>query len=102
VGRSPLAEATGASGASANGSTAATGTHAVAPAVLLVPDGLAGVSRRHCTFVRNGDELVLIDHSHFGTFVNGERVSERVRIRAGDKVRLGEPGIELSLISIGT
>jgi hypothetical protein len=68
---------------------------------LALPDGLAGVSRRHCTFVRNGDELVLVDHSHFGTFVNGERVSERVRIHAGDKVRLGEPGVELSLISIG-
>jgi hypothetical protein len=69
---------------------------------LTLPDGLAGVSRRHCTFVRDGDELVLIDHSHFGTVVNGERVSERVRIHAGDKVRLGEPGIELSLISIGS
>jgi len=69
---------------------------------LTLPDGLAGVSRRHCTFVRDGDELVLIDHSHFGTVVNGERVSERVHIHAGDKVRLGEPGIELSLISIGT
>jgi hypothetical protein len=68
---------------------------------LVLPDGLAAVSRRHCTFVRDGDELVLIDHSHFGTVVNGERVSERVRIHAGDKVRLGEPGIELSLISIG-
>jgi hypothetical protein len=68
---------------------------------LSLPDGLAGVSRRHCTFVRDGDELVLIDHSHFGTVVNGERVSERVRIHAGDKVRLGEPGIELALISIG-
>jgi hypothetical protein len=68
---------------------------------LTLSDGLAGVSRRHCTFVRDGDELVLIDHSHFGTVVNGERVSERVRIHAGDKVRLGEPGIELSLISIG-
>jgi FHA domain len=68
---------------------------------LSLPDGLAGVSRRHCTFVRDGDELVLIDHSHFGTVVNGERVSERVRIHAGDKVKLGEPGIELSLISIG-
>jgi hypothetical protein len=68
---------------------------------LTLPDGLAGVSRRHCTFVRNGDELVLVDHSHFGTVVNGERVSERVRIHAGDKVRLGEPGVELSLISIG-
>jgi hypothetical protein len=69
---------------------------------LELPDGLAAVSRRHCTFVRNDDELVLVDHSNYGTFVNGERVSERVRIYAGDKVRLGEPGVELSLISIGT
>jgi hypothetical protein len=68
---------------------------------LTLPDGLAGVSRRHCTFVRDGDELVLVDHSNYGTFVNGERVSERVRIHVGDRVRLGEPGVELSLISIG-
>jgi FHA domain-containing protein len=68
---------------------------------ITLPDGLAGVSRRHCTFVRDGDELVLIDHSNYGTFVNGERVSERVRIHVGDRVRLGEPGVELSLISIG-
>jgi hypothetical protein len=68
---------------------------------LALPEGLAGVSRRHCTFVRDGSEVVLVDHSHYGTFVNGERVSERVRIHAGDKVRLGEPGVELSLISIG-
>jgi len=71
-----------------------------APAITL-PDGLAGVSRRHCTFLRDGDELVLIDHSNYGTFVNGERVAERVRIHVGDRVRVGEPGIELSLISIG-
>ncbi len=63
-----------------------------AAAIISLPEGLAGVSRRHCTFVRNGDELVLVDHSHYGTFVNGERVSERVRIHAGDKVRVGEPG----------
>jgi pSer/pThr/pTyr-binding forkhead associated (FHA) protein len=68
---------------------------------LTLPDGLAGVSRRHCTFVRDGDELVLVDHSNYGTFVNGERVSERVRMHVGDRVRLGEPGVELSLISIG-
>lgn len=72
-----------------------------AAAIISLPDGLAGVSRRHCTFVRDGDELLLVDHSHYGTFVNGERVSERVRIHAGDKVRVGEPGIELSLITIG-
>ena len=44
---------------------------------------------------------LLVDHSHFGTFVNGERVSERARVHAGDRVRLGEPGVELSLISLG-
>jgi hypothetical protein len=70
------------------------------PAIEL-PEGLAGVSRRHCTLVRNGGELLLVDHSQFGTFVNGERVSERVRVHAGDRIRLGEPGVELSLIAVG-
>jgi hypothetical protein len=68
---------------------------------ITLPDGLAGVSRRHCTFVHDGDELVLLDHSTFGTYVNGERVQERVRIHAGDRVRLGEPGVELALIAVG-
>jgi len=66
-----------------------------------LPDGLAGVSRRHCTFAHDGDELVLLDHSTFGTYVNGERVQERVRVYAGDRVRLGEPGVELALIAVG-
>ncbi len=66
-----------------------------------LPDGLAGVSRRHCTFVHNGEEIVLLDHSTFGTFVNGERVHERVRVHAGDRIRLGEPGVELALIAVG-
>jgi hypothetical protein len=63
-------------------------------------DGLAGVSRRHCTFTRDRDEIVLLDHSSFGTFVNGERVAERVRVRTGDRVRLGDPGVELTLIAV--
>jgi hypothetical protein len=65
-----------------------------------LPDGLAGVSRRHCTFAHDGEEIVLLDHSTFGTFVNGERVHERVRVHAGDRIRLGEPGVELSLIAV--
>jgi FHA domain len=65
-----------------------------------LPEGLAGVSRRHCTFMRERDAVVLIDHSRCGTFVNGERVTERVRVHAGDRVRLGEPGIELALIAV--
>jgi pSer/pThr/pTyr-binding forkhead associated (FHA) protein len=65
-----------------------------------LPDGFAGVSRRHCTFVRDGEDLVLLDHSSFGTFVNGERVAERVRVYSGDRVKLGEPGVEMALISV--
>jgi hypothetical protein len=69
--------------------------------VLRLGPGLAGVSRRHCTFLRSGGEIVLLDHSRFGTFVNGERVAERVAVRAGDRVRLGDPGVELALIAVG-
>jgi len=71
-----------------------------APNAITLPEGLAGVSRRHCTFVHDSGQLVLLDHSSFGTFVNGERVAERVRVYAGDRVRLGEPGAELSVIAV--
>jgi pSer/pThr/pTyr-binding forkhead associated (FHA) protein len=70
------------------------------PRTIALSDGLAGVSRRHCTLGPEGDEIVLLDHSSFGTFVNGERVAERVRVHAGDRVRLGDPGVELALIAV--
>jgi hypothetical protein len=70
------------------------------PRTIRLSEGLAGVSRRHCTLVPEGNEVVLLDHSSFGTFVNGERVAERVRVRSGDRVRLGDPGVEISLIAV--
>ena len=70
------------------------------PRAIALSEGLAGVSRRHCTLSPEGGELVLIDHSGFGTFVNGERVAERVHVHAGDRVRLGDPGVELSLLAV--
>ena len=74
---------------------------AVGPRTIALSEGLAGVSRRHCTLTsEEGKEVILLDHSSFGTFVNGERVAERVRVRAGDRVRVGDPGIELSLIAV--
>jgi hypothetical protein len=68
---------------------------------IALPEGLAGVSRRHCTLAGDRDRIMLLDHSTFGTFVNGERVAERVPLRTGDRVRLGDPGIELELIALG-
>jgi pSer/pThr/pTyr-binding forkhead associated (FHA) protein len=67
---------------------------------IALSEGLAGISRRHCTVSPEGEQLILIDHSGFGTFVNGERVAERVSLRAGDRVRLGDPGVEFALLTV--
>jgi len=69
---------------------------------LVLPEGLAGVSRRHCALIAEAGEVVLVDHSRFGTFVNGERVSERTRVMSGDRIRIGAPGVELTLIAVGS
>jgi len=66
-----------------------------------LPEGIAGLSRRHCTLLRAGGESVLIDHSRFGSFVDGQRVNGRTLLQAGSLLRLGSPGIEVPLIRIG-
>jgi hypothetical protein len=68
---------------------------------IVLPEGIAGVSRRHCTLHRAGDETVLVDHSRYGTFVDGQRVNGRTLLSAGSNLRLGTPGIELPLVAIG-
>jgi hypothetical protein len=60
-----------------------------------------GVSRRHCSLRREGNQTVLVDHSRYGTWVNGARVRERARVSPGDRIRVGTPGVELTLISAG-
>ena len=64
-----------------------------------LPRAAAGVSRRHCSLRREGERTVLIDHSRYGTWVNGARVRERAAVRPGDRVRVGTPGVEFTLIS---
>jgi hypothetical protein len=66
---------------------------------ITLPRAAAGVSRRHCSLRREGERTVLIDHSRFGTWVNGARVRERAAVRPGDRVRVGTPGVEFTLIS---
>ena len=62
---------------------------------LYVPDSL--LSRRHCAFVRTGDQVVLRDlHSLNGTFVNGVPIKERV-LQDGDHIQIGQSVLFLSM-----
>jgi len=53
------------------------------------------VSRTHAELQRLGDDWALIDDglSHNGSFVNGERISRRRRLRDGDELRFGDTTI---------
>lgn len=67
--------------------------------VLQLPDGVAGLSRRHCTLRREGDRSQIIDHSGYGSWLDGVRVRGRALLPAGSTLRLGEPGVELQLVA---
>jgi hypothetical protein len=69
---------------------------------IALPRAAAGVSRRHCSLRREGERTVLIDHSRHGTWINGARVRERAPVHAGDRLRVGTPGVEFTLISAAT
>ena len=60
----------------------------------------AGVSRRHCSVRRRDGEVIVEDHSTYGSFVNGSRIEGQASLAAGDRLRLGSPGIELHLIAV--
>ena len=57
-----------------------------------------GISRSHCTLSGESGAVWLHDHSTYGTFVNGDRVTGRVELRAGDRLRVGSPGVECELV----
>lgn len=65
-----------------------------------LPEGLAGVSRWHCSLRVTLLSTELIDHSSHGTWLNDERVVGRAEVFAGDRIRVGDPGIELTLLAI--
>lgn len=70
-----------------------------APSLALAGD-LSGVSRLHCSVVCEAGQVMLVDHSRYGSYVNGERVAGRSILRSGDVVRVGDPGVELTLITV--
>ena len=59
-----------------------------------------GVSRSHCTLLRERGRTLVRDHSRYGTFVNGARVDGEAEIGAGDRLRVGSPGFVLELVAV--
>ena len=68
---------------------------------IVLEGGHSGVSSSHCELVLRDGEVKLIDHSRHGTFVNEKRVSAETTLRPADVIRIGSPGEELWVISVG-
>ncbi len=66
---------------------------------VLLEAGLRGVSRHHCTVRTENGVQMLLDHSRFGTLLNGHRVDTAAVLKAGDVISLGTPPVELRLIA---
>lgn len=60
---------------------------------------ITGVSRKHCTVRLRGNDIVLNDHSTYGTFVNDKPVGDQTLLALGQIIRVGTPGEELKLIA---
>jgi len=76
------------------------GRAAAGPRTIVLSGELAGVSRSHFALQSRDGDAVLEDLSTYGTFVNGERVQRRAHLAAGDRVRVGSPGVELQLVRL--
>ena len=59
-----------------------------------------GISRSHLTIRREGDRVVVVDHSTYGSFLNGQRIDGQQTLALGDRLRVGSPGLELVLIRV--
>ncbi len=64
-----------------------------------IQDNVAGVSPKHCTIQISSDDVLLVDHSEFGTFVDGMKVPETAVLKLGQTIRIGTPEQELYLIA---
>ena len=62
-------------------------------------DDMPGVSRRHCVVGGENGQVVVTDHSRYGTFLNGHRIDGSAVLQVGDVLRVGTPGFEMRLIA---
>lgn len=68
---------------------------------LLISSNITGISRNHCTVIMKNDRCILNDLSRYGTYLNDQRVEGSSILNTGDKIRIGSPGIEMMLITLG-
>ncbi|MCC7197997.1 MAG: FHA domain-containing protein [Gammaproteobacteria bacterium] len=68
--------------------------------MLRLPAQLPGVSRRHCSVLLGAHGAIVRDHSRHGTFVNGQRVNGDAPLAAGDRLRVGSPGVVFELVAV--
>ena len=62
----------------------------------------AGVSRRHCTIAQKAGTWILRDRgSRNGTFLNGTRIEDAVKLNYGDRIGLGPSTAAIFLSSAG-
>ena len=62
--------------------------------------GTTGISRSHCHIRLDGDRVLIEDHSTYGTYLNERPIDGSSEAEAGDRLRLGSPGIEIPLIAV--
>lgn len=60
---------------------------------------VAGVSPKHCTVQSSGNDIVLHDHSRYGTFVDEKPVNGKIILSLGQTIGVGTPREELKLIA---
>jgi hypothetical protein len=66
---------------------------------VVLDSDMPGVSRRHCSLVLQNGQCLLKDHSRYGTFLNGHRISSSAVLQVGDSLRIGSPGFEFLMIT---
>jgi len=73
------------------------------PAWFLALGMLLGLNLLALLYVLLRDErgVTLQDHSRYGTWLNDQRVLGRTNVLAGDRMRLGDPGIEFGFVAVG-
>jgi len=66
---------------------------------IALPGGTQGVSRRHCTIRVGTQGVEVVDHSRYGTRLNGHVIEGAAILQSGDVLSLGSPPIEFHLIT---